>query len=172
MTETQVGNFACSPFGSHVLERLLLQIQDALATERAAEAYQMISDVVQLVKDDVIDYITHKFGTFFARRLLQLLLGQLSAVGVSSPDTGGKNQNIAQKISSLRSRADNTLRSVASASNLRWTWDPSLQVHVDTFVNIFAGPGFDADSIFNLQRSCYGSPFLQALLDAPLDTCV
>lgn len=132
----------------------------------------MISDVVQLVKDDVVDYITHKFGTFFARRLLQLLLGQLTAVGVSNPDSGGKNQNIAHKILSLRSRADNALRSVVSTASLDGTGDPSLRVHVETFVNIFAGPGFDADSIFHLQRSCYGSPFLQALLDAPLDMCV
>eukprot|EP00892_Ulva_mutabilis_P004889 jgi/Ulvmu1/2772/UM014_0230.1 len=156
---------ACNPFGSHVLEGLLLQVQEALATESSEDAYEVIEHIVQLIKDDLIDYITHKYATFLARRLLQLLVGKLSSVTVSKPDSGGKKQDIAHKVQALRERVDSAPNN--SQPPLELAVDPKLKVHVDAFVNVIAGPGF-ADSMFDLQRSSYGSPFLQALLNAPL----
>lgn len=143
----------------------------ALTTERAEDVYEVIGHIVQLVKDDMVDYITHKFGTFFARRLLQLLVGCLNSDTVSSLDTGGKKQGIAHKVQLLRQRVDAGETSAISGNASGDTiGDPMLRVHVDTFVNVIAGPGFDRDDIFNLQRSSYGSPFLQALLAAPSNT--
>lgn len=165
-------NAVCSPFGSHVLEQLLLQVQEALKTAGRAVAYQIIDQIVQLVKDDVVDYITHKFGTFFARRLLQLLIGHLSAATVSNPDSGGKKQDIQQKINSVRSRAVCALNSSTNTAQQDELVDARFRVHIDAFVNVFAGAGFDGDSIYNLQRSSYGSPFLQLLLNAPVTVYV
>lgn len=165
-------NVPCSPFGSHVLEKLLLQLQDAFGRESLEDARQMIGCLVKLVKEDVGDYITHKYGTFFARRLLQLLTGQLNPQAISSPDSRGKHQDIAKKVQSLQGRAHSILRSsTARKADAHEQCEGRLQEHVDAFVEIFTGAVFDENDVFNLQRSTYGSPFLQALISVPLDMC-
>lgn len=167
----------CSPFGSHVLEKLLLQLQHALCGDEPSKALQIVSKMVQLVKEDLVDYITHKFATFFARRLLHLLTGQLSSSTLKNDSE--KKLDISDKVkliqhnSEAASVADGSGKGAAQshAGNDVLLFHTELQQHLHSIVQEVCGHGFDSATLINLQRSTYASPFLQALVRAVSDKC-
>lgn len=164
----------CSPFGSHVLEKLLLQLQHALCGDEPEKALKIVGEMISLLKEDLIDYITHKFATFFARRLLQLLTGQLSAAALESGSE--KKQDIADKVKLIQQNSENAALADGSgkaaqnqAAGQELAFQAEFEQHLHTLVQEVCGHGMDAATLFSLQRSTYASPFLQALLPAVTD---
>jgi hypothetical protein len=158
----------CSPFGSHVLEKLLLQVAAVLsAGEEADQALGIVTHMVELLKEDLLDYITHKFATFFARRLLQLLTGQLGAATVSSGITTVKKVEMADKIRLIHERSGKSSLpglNAAPASHNSYPFEEQLVQHLRTLVQEVCGHGVNPETLYSLQKSTFAGPFLQALL--------
>lgn len=165
----------CSPFGSHVLEKVLVQLQHALGGDEPEKALRIVAEMVNLVKEDLIDYITHKFATFFARRLLQLLTGQLSTAALQKGSE--KKQDIADKVKLIQQNSeksgleDGAGKCPQSEAGEDLAFKAEFEAHLHSFVQEVCGHGFDTATLISLQRSMYGSPFLQALLRAVTDKC-
>jgi hypothetical protein len=167
----------CSPFGSHVLEALLLQLQPALRSCQSSEAVEVVGELAYLVKEDLLDYITNKYGTFFARRLLQLLTNNLNEDVAASPSSQSGRTGIANKLKIMEVKSGKSV--ITSALRQGKDKEPENSVdadcaaamlrHVQTFSSVLSGPAFDQSTIVALQRSERASPFLQALVKAVCD---
>lgn len=181
----------CSPFGSHVLEALLRRLAADGATVDG-EAADLVERLVHLLKDDLNDYITDKYGTFFARNLLSLLAGTFTqaehntvAPGPADAPSGG----LAEKLRRVQQLSGVTIIGVApqrgssgggtaNGDCMANEGDGRMEVseapfaqHVQAFAHVLLGPGVDAAKLVTLQRSNSASPFLQALLRALDGTC-
>lgn len=157
-----------------MLEKILLQLQQSLGRDAVDRALQIISEMVNFVKEDLMDYITHKYATFFARRLLQLLSGQLKAG--SKDRTSEKKLDIADKVKRIQQNSENaTLADAPRNQTPHANAEPDEEVppefekHVHSIVKEVCGHGFDTATLVSLQRSIYASPFLQMLLKAVPD---
>jgi hypothetical protein len=169
----------CSPFGSHTLEKLLLQLQHALHGDETTRTLQIVGNMVNLVKEDLIDYITHKYATFFARRLLQLLTGELSSSALEKA-SAEKKLDIADKIKLIQQNSESATGSHECAQGTVQVQHhgtdevgcrEELTVHLHSLAQEVCGLGIDSNTLMSLQRCSYASPFLQALLRAVTDRC-
>ena len=158
-----------------MLEKVLLQLQLALGGDDPEKMLRIIAEMVILVKEDLIDYITHKFATFFARSLLQLLTGQLSAAALQSGSE--KKPDIADKVKLIHKNSENASgpegmgKGPQNLAGQDMAFKEEFEGHLHTFVQEVCGHGFDTATLVSLQRSMYGSPFLQALLRGVTDKC-
>ena len=148
---------------------------------------------MHLVKDDLVDYITDKHGTYFARSLLALLAGTLSpdkpstdrgGTGGASAPPHGLQEKIerVQHLSSVRiiggaASADkgagrNASLAATAVQDASESASPQLAGHVHAFAHVLIGPSIDAETMVSLQRSTPASGFLQELLKAVANSCV
>ncbi|GIL74790.1 hypothetical protein Vretimale_2348 [Volvox reticuliferus] len=68
-----------SPFGSHVVEKLLIRLEsqlDVLTQEEYDEFHQVMKLLTDSICPHLYDYVTDRFATHVARRLLCLLAGR------------------------------------------------------------------------------------------------
>jgi hypothetical protein len=180
----------CSPFGSHILEALLRRLAtDGVTNGKAAD---LVERLVHFLKDDLYDYISDKYATFFARNVLNLLAGSFApedrSTDVPGP-AGAPCGGLAEKLRRVQQLSGVNIIGAApqhghsggytengdNGANKRdggmWVKEVPFAQHIKALAHILLGPGMDAATLVTLQRNNSASPFLQALLRALDGTC-
>ena len=142
---------ACSPFGSHVLETLLRRLAHDPPTDAAAGA-ALVEDLVSHLKDDLVEYISDKHATFFARALLQLLTGALTHTkAAQSAHAGG----LTDKLAHVQRAAGVSVVGVpgGEARDAAAEEGAAYAHHVRALAQAFLGGGVDGEALVTLQRS-------------------
>lgn len=160
------------PFGSHVLETLLdaivkhiLDLQrNHRGSEEESKLLAALEEFARVASENLLDMINSKYGSFVARRLVNILSGDVKDQNKikQGADTGSI---LDQKRSYENSNKKNLAMKVEVRDHLDILIEPRVDL-LQRMCKIFMSEDFTGRDIRDLQMSRHAGPFLKVLLQA------